>query len=98
MGVAQQRRTRAQVVIDKVAADDVGDVAAVSLGDDQVAFVRENEQAQAATSEIATRAVEKIGLRTDEDAWFWHRCQRTPQRTPVMYTVTPGEGPRFGTG
>ena len=36
MAVAEQRRTRAEVVVDEIAAGDVGDVTAVALGDDQI--------------------------------------------------------------
>src|SRR5216683_8266629 len=72
VSVAEQRRSRAQVVVDEVSSGDVGDVAAVAFGDHQVDFVRQDEQAQPATSEITTGAVEKIGLGLNEDGWVWH--------------------------
>ena len=68
MGVAEQGRARAEVVVDEVAARDVGDVAAVAFGDHDVHFVGQDKQAEATTGKVAASTIEQIGLARSGEA------------------------------
>ena len=62
MRVTEERRTRAQVVVDVFAAGDVPDAAAFAARDDEVQLGRQDEEAEAAAGEIAAGVGEKLLL------------------------------------
>ena len=62
MGVPQQGRARTEVVIDEVTSRDVGDMAAMAFGDDDVHLVGQHEESEPTPGQVLAGAVEQIGL------------------------------------